>query len=82
MGRMCCNSSEDVGEPGLRIDAIHFSGDDEAIHGGRTLSATIRRDVMMPGALDVRLRSPIHSIRLRGRPRWSSPIRSMTDLAI
>ena len=41
MGRMCCNSSEDVGEPGLRIDAIHFGRDDEAIHGGRTLSATI-----------------------------------------
>ncbi len=25
---------EDVGEPGLRIDVVHFGGDDQAIHGG------------------------------------------------
>jgi hypothetical protein len=41
MGRMRCNSGEDVGEPGLRIDAIHLGRDDEAVHGGRALSAAI-----------------------------------------
>ena len=38
MGR---NTSQDIGEPGLRIDAIHFGRDDEAVHGSRALSATI-----------------------------------------
>ena len=41
MGRMSCDTGEDVGEPCLRIDAIHFGRDDEAVHDGRTLSATI-----------------------------------------
>src|ERR1700692_1574908 len=41
MGRMCCNSSEDVGEPGLRIHAIIFGLDNEAVHYSRTLSAPI-----------------------------------------
>jgi hypothetical protein len=66
----------------LRINVVHFCGDNDAVHGGGALSAAVQRDVMMPGAWDVRLRSPIHSIRLRGRPQWWSPIRSMTVLAI
>lgn len=41
MGRMGRNTSQDIGEPGLRIDAIHFGRDDEAVHGRRALSATI-----------------------------------------
>lgn len=36
------DSREDIGEPGLRIDAVHFGGDDEAIHGRRALAAAIR----------------------------------------
>jgi hypothetical protein len=37
---------------------------------------------MMPDVWEARLRSPIHSIRLRGRRRWLSAIRSTTALAI
>lgn len=32
---------EDVGEPGLRIDVVHFGGDDQAIHGGGARPAAI-----------------------------------------
>src|SRR3954451_12902775 len=41
MGRMSCGTGEDVGEPGLRIDAIHFGCDDETVHGCGALSAAI-----------------------------------------
>ena len=30
---------ENVGEPRLRIDAVHLSGDDEAVHGRGALAA-------------------------------------------
>jgi hypothetical protein len=75
-------SREDIGEPGLRIDIIHPGAGDEAVHIGGALVAAVRRDAMMPDIWEARLRSPTHSIRLRGRPRWSSAIRSMTALAI
>ena len=32
---------ENVGEPRLRIDAVHLGGDDEAVHGGGALAAAI-----------------------------------------
>ena len=37
MGRMPSDARKDVGEPGLRIDAVHLRGDDEAypFGGGR-----------------------------------------------
>jgi hypothetical protein len=38
---MSCDTGEDVGEPGLRIDAIHFGRDDETVHGCGALSAAI-----------------------------------------
>ena len=41
MSWMGGDAGENIREPGLRIDAIHFGRDDEAIHDGRTLSATI-----------------------------------------
>ena len=30
---MAGDAREDVGEPRLRIDAVHLGGDDEAVHG-------------------------------------------------
>jgi hypothetical protein len=36
------NSGEDIGEPSLRVDVIHFGGDDEAVHCRAALSAAIR----------------------------------------
>ena len=41
MRRMSGDTGEDVGEPGLRIDAIHFGRDDETVHGCGALSAAI-----------------------------------------
>src|SRR5258708_30063889 len=41
MGRMSCDTGEDVAEPGLRIDAIHFGRYDETLHARGALSASI-----------------------------------------
>jgi hypothetical protein len=35
------DTGENIGQPSLRIDAIHFRGDDKTVHGGCTLSAAI-----------------------------------------
>ena len=35
------DASEDIRQPSLRIDAIHFGRDDEAIHGGSALPAAV-----------------------------------------
>jgi hypothetical protein len=35
--RVLGDSGQDVGEPGLRIDAVHFGGDDQAVHRRGTL---------------------------------------------
>jgi hypothetical protein len=32
---------QDVGQPGLRIDVIQFSGDDQAVHRSRPLSTAV-----------------------------------------
>ena len=32
---------ENIGEPGLRIDVVHFGGDDKGIHGGSPLTAAL-----------------------------------------
>jgi hypothetical protein len=32
MSRMRGDAREDVGEPGLRVDAVHLGGDDEPVH--------------------------------------------------
>ena len=39
MGGDAC---KDIGQPGLRIDAVHLGGDDQAVHGRGTPSAAIR----------------------------------------
>ena len=39
MSRVLCYAAEDIGEPGLWVHVVHFCRDDEAIHGGGTLSA-------------------------------------------
>jgi len=82
MSRVGGDAREDVGEPGLRIDAIYFWRDNETVHGGSALPATIRRDLIMPGVWDTRLRLRIHFIRFAGGCRWSLPISSMTAIAI
>ena len=33
---------KDIREPGLRIDAVHFGRDDQAIHGSCAPSAAVR----------------------------------------
>ena len=32
---------ENIGEPGLRIDVVHFGGDDKGIHGGSPFTAAL-----------------------------------------
>lgn len=41
MGRIGGQSGETVGEPGLRVDILHFGADDQAIENGSALSAAI-----------------------------------------
>ena len=36
------NAGKDIGQPGLRIDAVHLGRDDQAVHGGGAPSAAIR----------------------------------------
>src|SRR5579871_433728 len=36
------DAGENIREPGLRIDAIHLGGDDQAVHGSSSPSAAIR----------------------------------------
>jgi hypothetical protein len=42
MSWMGGDAGEDIGQPGLRIDAIHLGRDNQAVHGGGALSAAIR----------------------------------------
>jgi hypothetical protein len=76
------DAGEDVGQPGLRIDAIHFARDNEAVHRSGALAPAIRRGVMMPGVWAARLLSPIHSIRFLGSRRLLSLIKCMAALVI
>ena len=38
---MAGDTGEDVGQPGLGIDVVELSGDDEAVHEGGTVAAAI-----------------------------------------
>ena len=38
---MIGQAGEDVGEPGLRVDAVELGGFDERVHGGRTFATAI-----------------------------------------
>ena len=38
---MAGDTREDVGEPGLRIDAVHLAGDDQAVHVCGTLASAV-----------------------------------------
>ena len=35
------DTGEDIGEPSLRVDVVHFCGDDKAVHFRRPLSAAV-----------------------------------------
>ena len=35
------DARQNVGEPRLRIDAVHLGGDDEAVHGRGTLTSAV-----------------------------------------
>ena len=39
---MIGDPGKDVGKPVLRINAVHFRCDDQAVHGGRPLATAIR----------------------------------------
>ena len=38
---MLGDASQDIGQPGLRIDVIHLGGDDQAVEGGGPLAAAV-----------------------------------------
>ncbi len=78
---MSSDAGEDVGEPGLGIDPVHLSRDDETVHRRGAMAAAIRRDVMMPGVWAARLSSPIRSIRYSESAPSLSPIRCTVALA-
>ena len=39
MSGMAGDTSEDIRQPGMRIDVVHLGRDDKAIHGGGALTA-------------------------------------------
>jgi hypothetical protein len=82
MRRVAGDAGEDVSQPSLRIDAIHFARDNEAVHHRSAIAPAIRRGVMMPGVWAARLLSPIHSIRFLGSRRLLSLIKCMAALVI
>ena len=75
-------TSEHVGEVGVRIDAVQLAALDQRGEDGPVLGTLVRHDVMMPGVWDARSRLATPSIRFRAEARWSSPIRSMMAVAI
>jgi hypothetical protein len=48
MSRMRGDPGQDVGQPGLRIDAVHLGRHDEAVHGGGALTATVGKGLITP----------------------------------
>jgi len=42
MSWMSGDAGQNIGEPGLRIDAVHFAGDDQTVDGRSTPTAAIR----------------------------------------
>src|SRR3990170_3546683 len=38
---MTGDASEDIGKPSLRINAVHFGGNDQTVHGCGLLAATV-----------------------------------------
>jgi hypothetical protein len=53
-GRVIGDTAHHVGEPSLRIDAVEFCRADQGARCSRALTATVRRDPMMPGGWDAR----------------------------
>ncbi len=41
MDRVLRDAGQDIGQPGLRIDVVHFGGDNDAVHRGGALSTAI-----------------------------------------
>ena len=41
VSRVLGDAGQNVGQPSLRIDVVHFCSDDDAVHGGSTLSSAI-----------------------------------------
>jgi hypothetical protein len=76
------DTGEHVGEPGLRVHIVEFCRRDHRRHDSGTVSATLRRDVMMPGVWDARSKFAIRSIRFVGRCHWSLSISFMTVVTI
>jgi hypothetical protein len=67
---------DDVGEIGVRFDTAQLAGFDQRRDDSPVLTATIRRDLMMPGVWATRWRSRIRFTRCLGAQRWLSPISS------
>jgi hypothetical protein len=51
---MIGNTAQHVGKPSLRIDTVEFRRADQGVHCSRSLTATVRRDLMMPEVWDTR----------------------------
>jgi hypothetical protein len=41
VGGMLGDPGQDIGQPGLRVDIVHFGGDDQAVQHCGALSATV-----------------------------------------
>src|SRR3954453_8465234 len=67
MRRVLGDAAQDIGQPGLRIHVVHFSCDDDAEHGGSSLTAAIRGEVIMPGSRRRKSPSAIRFILLSGK---------------
>ena len=48
------DAGEDVSQPSLRIDIVHFASDDQAIHGGGSLATSVGSMHMLQATRDVR----------------------------
>jgi hypothetical protein len=79
---MIGDTAQHVGKPSLRIDAFEFRRADQGVHCSRSLTATVRRDLIMPGVWAASWRSPIRFTHYSGDLRSWSPISSTTAAGI
>jgi hypothetical protein len=70
------------GKVGVGIDFGELAGLDQRGDHSPMLGPSVRRDVMMPGVWDARLRFAIHFIRFVDGCHWSLPISFMTVVTI
>ena len=60
LNRMLGDASENVGEPGLRIDVVELGGGDQGVDGRGAPAALIGRGLIVPGVRRAKSWSGIH----------------------